>query len=105
MPEGRLTTLEKALGTLVSLGVLSAMLFGVVNYFMPKDLAQADHQAIVNSLTESHKQDRLERHDREIARLERDLRNPLFTEEERAFMVREIQRLELRKTCIHEGNC
>ena len=99
------TILEKILSTLVTLAACFGLLWGGINYFMPKDAAQQEHQAIVDSLTESHKQDRIERHDREIARLERDLRNPESSGEERDFIVREIQRLEKRKECIRESTC
>ena len=105
-------TIEKIGGIVITIAAIWGIGNAVYNHWMPREEAHLEHQEIAQqiilnqqSYLERDKFDRLDRHDREIARYERDLISPNIPEQERAFIAREIQRLEALKACIRSESC
>lgn len=82
-------------------------------HFYTREEAENEHQEIIEVIKAEQqadrmrvKNDRIDRHDREIARLERDLQTDgTLSPEEKSYIVREISRLEDLKKCIRSDSC
>ena len=105
-------TIEKVGGVLLTIAAIWGVGSAIYNHWMPRDEAHLEHQEIAQQIVQNQKSylerdkfDRIDRHDREIARYERDLIDPDIPERERAFIAREIQRLEALKACIRSESC
>lgn len=96
--------------------ITGAAVAGILNagyqHFMTRGEAHEEHSELVEQIIQNQKtylerdkNDRLDRHDREIARHERSLIEGNLSERERDFLGREIQRLEKLKECIREETC
>jgi hypothetical protein len=84
------------------------ILFGIYSHFHT-DLEAAEHVAEFTDYKvkqfEAFKLDRIDRHQREVDRIEFRLLSDELSEKERAYLVRKIQQLQDQIKCIREEKC
>ena len=95
-----------------SVTALAATAYGAYSHFQTDAEANASHSAIRTVVAQNQqqqidvfKEDRLDRHQREISRIEYQLLSDELTDKQREYLKRKIEELRELIKCIRQDKC